>query len=738
MVDQMVLKTQQWLNTTYGSKTGFGSVSENGRTGWDTINALIRALQIELGITATANNFGAGTQSRFKNRWPNGISKTDSSSNVHGIIQGALWCKGYPAEYGGITTKFTDNVASSIRDVKSDIGLSSSSSTIDLELMMALLSMKQFKLLSAYGGKSAIRTAQQAVNRQYKAYTGIIPTDGLYGREMNTALIQVLQAIEGFTPAEATGNFGNGTRSRLQTISSGTSEWVWLASVALSCNGYQITATNSWSSTIANMIREFQTNYALPVTGVVDTTTWMSLLTSKGDPNRIARACDCATVLNRQQAKDLRTAGYTHIGRYLTGSVGSENTSKALTLEEIGHITSAGLAVFPIYQDGGYYQEYFANSSQGTIDAVTAITAAECVGVPFGATIYFAVDFDAYEFQIDSMILPYFRQISATFNSSKNPMRYKVGVYGPRLVCTKVSDAGYASFSFVGDMSTGFSGNLGYPIPDNWAFDQFHEFTFESSPSFPLDKDAYSGRDRGTSSFDEVPMRTPEELEEENQRNLLEIARETFVRRVLEPLGYYPSFSSIGWEYGQTLELGNIHTPTFSMKISAHLSTEGATSSNGVFSTDIRVNNAGELSATTANAIDSASVTFDIEDLGSSGDFASRIKSIAGSVKSGRITFGTTMTEDTSLQVWIRVDSDNLASDDSGIDSTMSVTVTYDVTLHPASGVEWRLPQVSGEQVEVVVGVLALVVLAGVIIITAPEAALVAGVVAIGAGVATQ
>ena len=98
------------------------------------------------------------------------------------------------------------------------------------------------------------------------------------------------------------------------------------------------------------------------------------------------------------------------------------------------------------------------------------------------------MDFDAYEFQIDSMILPYFRQISATFNSSKNPMRYKVGVYGPRLVCTKVSDAGYASFSFVGDMSTGFSGNLGYPIPDNWAFDQFHEFTFESSPSFPLDR----------------------------------------------------------------------------------------------------------------------------------------------------------------------------------------------------------------------------------------------------------
>lgn len=69
MTDLMVLKTQQWLNATYKNETGFGSVVEDGKTGWGTVNALIRALQIELGITATANNFGAGTQSRFKNRW---------------------------------------------------------------------------------------------------------------------------------------------------------------------------------------------------------------------------------------------------------------------------------------------------------------------------------------------------------------------------------------------------------------------------------------------------------------------------------------------------------------------------------------------------------------------------------------------------------------------------------------------------------------------------------------------
>lgn len=66
-MDEMVLATQRWLNATYKNKTVFGAVEESGKTGWPTINALIRALQIELGITATANNFGAGTQARFQN-----------------------------------------------------------------------------------------------------------------------------------------------------------------------------------------------------------------------------------------------------------------------------------------------------------------------------------------------------------------------------------------------------------------------------------------------------------------------------------------------------------------------------------------------------------------------------------------------------------------------------------------------------------------------------------------------
>ena len=98
----------------------------------------------------------------------------------------------------------------------------------------------QFVLLASYGGIDSVRRAQQFINKAYRPYTGIIPTDGLYGREMNTALIQVLQSLEGFSPSEATGNFGNGTRSRLKTITannaSSNESWVWLASTALAAD----------------------------------------------------------------------------------------------------------------------------------------------------------------------------------------------------------------------------------------------------------------------------------------------------------------------------------------------------------------------------------------------------------------------------------------------------------------------------------------------------------------------
>ena len=98
MVDQMVLQTQQWLNKTYGNDPRFKKINPDGRTGWPTIYALTRALQIELGIQSTADNFGPSTQRLFKKRYPNGVRQQaaadKSTSNVYSIIQGGAVVQG--------------------------------------------------------------------------------------------------------------------------------------------------------------------------------------------------------------------------------------------------------------------------------------------------------------------------------------------------------------------------------------------------------------------------------------------------------------------------------------------------------------------------------------------------------------------------------------------------------------------------------------------------------------------
>ena len=46
-MDEMVKRTQVYLNAMYGGNSGYEVIPENGITGWTTIYALTRALQIE-------------------------------------------------------------------------------------------------------------------------------------------------------------------------------------------------------------------------------------------------------------------------------------------------------------------------------------------------------------------------------------------------------------------------------------------------------------------------------------------------------------------------------------------------------------------------------------------------------------------------------------------------------------------------------------------------------------------
>lgn len=526
--DPMVYYTQLWLNQTYGHIAEFDAVPENGKTGWPTIYGLIEALQYEMGITSLAKNFGATTSAVYQN---NILSRHDGETdNKYAILQGALWCKGYNPGYNyhydsstntvTINAVFDKDVEDAVIALKTDAGLVNPDGVVTLNVMKALMSMDAFKLLYSYGGDSTVRSMQQKLNRKYEDYIGLMPCDGVYGRNTNKALIYALQAEEGMPVSVANGNFGNTTKLCCPLIPYVKSELAArrypgdedsafytdaqiaslteLLQFALYVNGYTSGYIDGvYGRTTQQNLINFQKDYVLPQTGKANLSTWLSLFISCGDKNRSALACDCATILTAEKAQTLYNGGYRYVGRYLTGTYNG-GISKAITSEEAQIIFNAGLRFFPIYQTSARQESYFTEA-QGVTDANAAIKAASILGVPRGTVIYFAVDFDAMDYQITNSILPYFLKVNEIMSDSI----YNTGVYGTRNVCSRVSAMGYARNSFVGDMSTGFSGNLGFSMPANWAFDQFATVTVGSgSGQIEIDKDGFSGKDMGVGYLD--------------------------------------------------------------------------------------------------------------------------------------------------------------------------------------------------------------------------------------------
>ncbi|MBW4080275.1 hypothetical protein [Paenibacillus sp. S150] len=170
-MDEMVLKTQLFLNAMYGHDPRYVVIDPvTGVTGWTTIYALTRALQIELGITATADSFGPTSKARFTQRYPNGVQQQADGAvyedNVYAIIQGALWCKGYSTGASGITKNFYGGTGGAVKALKEDAGFIAPSSTVTVNVMAALLSMNQYVTLYLQGGTAEIRGIQQRLNRK--------------------------------------------------------------------------------------------------------------------------------------------------------------------------------------------------------------------------------------------------------------------------------------------------------------------------------------------------------------------------------------------------------------------------------------------------------------------------------------------------------------------------------------------------------------------------------------------
>ena len=109
---------------------------------------------------------------------------------------------------------------------------------------------------------------------------------------------------------------------------------------------------------------------------------------------------DCASHLNAQTAAGIRAAGYEFAGRYLVPAVGTMKW-KALTREECEAITGAGLRLLTVWETTA--DRVTGGAAAGAVDGQRAADCAEAVGVPRGAAIYFAMDYEAQAHEFETI-----------------------------------------------------------------------------------------------------------------------------------------------------------------------------------------------------------------------------------------------------------------------------------------------------------------------------------------------
>ncbi|MFD5227809.1 glycoside hydrolase domain-containing protein [Streptomyces qaidamensis] len=510
MRDPMVLRAQKFVNSVYGSRTGT-TVEETGEADWATMYALTRALQYELGITALSDSFGPTTLSTLTAKYPELDADTVPSPDFCRIIQAGLACKGYDG--GDLDGTYGTRVQAAVTRLKTDMGIEQAfpGSALTPKVFKALLTMDSY--VPGASGSGQVRAVQQWLNgrclKRQDFY--VIACDGLASRSTLKALLFAVQYELGMADGTANGNFGPGTQSGLKShpVTQGDKGvFVQLFSAGMVVNRRPAAFTDTFDSSLAAAVRAFQTFAALPATGEGDFATFASLLASFGDQSRPARACDTIAKVTPARAASLKAAGITYVGRYLTNPSATSLPEKAIQPGELATIAQQGLRCFPIYQtvnnDASDF-DYVAGRTAG----YAAVNAARDHGFRRGTRIFFAVDFDAIDAEITASVLPHFKGVKEAMADSGHP--YEIGVYGSRNVCAQVGAAGYSTASFVADMSPGFEGNAGHPLPADWAYDQFVIRTLGSGDGqLEIDADIASGRDTGQGSFDRPRPAVPD------------------------------------------------------------------------------------------------------------------------------------------------------------------------------------------------------------------------------------
>ena len=140
----------------------------------------------------------------------------------------------------------------------------------------------------------------------------------------------------------------------------------------------------------------------------------------------------------------------------------SHHAGKSLSLAEARSLTDASIQIGALWQAGGDHLSYFSRA-QGCADGAAAyLMAHSVITQPSGSAIYFAVDFNPGDEDIDGAVTSYFEGINQAFQAAgPGEASYKIGVYGSGACCRAMTDRGLAALSWLAP-SAEFYGSRDY------------------------------------------------------------------------------------------------------------------------------------------------------------------------------------------------------------------------------------------------------------------------------------
>jgi uncharacterized protein RhaS with RHS repeats len=157
----------------------------------------------------------------------------------------------------------------------------------------------------------------------------------------------------------------------------------------------------------------------------------------------------------------LKQAGVSVVLRYYARASQPELPEKRLTRPEAVALSQAAISVGVVYQYKANNPTTFSKTKGLSDGRYARQYAANQIKQPGESAIYFGVDFDVSDNQMDSHIVPHFEAIGSVFNENNGLPAYDIGVYGSWIACSRLVSLGLAKLAWLAQ-STGWGGKEGY------------------------------------------------------------------------------------------------------------------------------------------------------------------------------------------------------------------------------------------------------------------------------------